>query len=87
MTLAGNFENFYFQLNFALMIGKVTNFWENWLKYKKLKAKRKMQGGKHPLPPPPPPPVLVRLRKCTWILLFELTIPINYQNSDRMMRS
>ena len=33
--LAGNFENFHFQPNFASMIGKVTNFWENWLKNKK----------------------------------------------------
>ena len=86
MTLAGNFENFYFQPNFALMIEKVTNFWENWLNNKKLKGKRKTQGVKHP-PPPPPPPVLIGLRKCTWILLFELIIPINYQNSDRMTQS
>ena len=35
MTLAANFENFYFQPNFALMSGKVTNFGENWLKNKK----------------------------------------------------
>ena len=79
MTLAGNFENFYFQPNFALMVGKVTNFWENWLKNKKIKGKKKNAGCKTP---PPPPPVLKGLRKCTWILLFELTIPINYQDSD-----
>ena len=35
MTLAANFENFYFQFNFALMSGKVTNLGENWLKNKK----------------------------------------------------
>ena len=49
MAVAGNFENFYFQPNFALMIGKVTNFWENWLKNKKdLRQKEKRGVGNTP---------------------------------------
>ena len=44
MTLAGNFENFYFQPNSALMIGKVTNYWENWLKNKKTTGQKEKCG-------------------------------------------
>ena len=51
MTLTGNLENFYFQSNFALMIGKVTSFWENWLKNKKVKSKKKNAGWKTPPSP------------------------------------
>ena len=46
ITLAANFENFYLQPNFAFMLGKVTNFGENWLKNKKINGKMKNAGWK-----------------------------------------
>ena len=51
MTLAANFENFYFQPNFALILGKVTKFGENWLKNRKIKSKKRNAGWKT-CPPP-----------------------------------
>ena len=50
--LASNSENFYFSPSSVLNFRKVTKFGRNWLKNKKLQAK-KLRGGNTPLPPPP----------------------------------
>ena len=46
VTLASNFENFYFLPNSILNFRKVTKFGLNRLKNKKLQAKNKLGGGK-----------------------------------------
>ena len=51
VTLATNFENFYFSLNSILNFTKITKFGQNWLKNKKVTGKIKTLGGKHPHPP------------------------------------
>ena len=61
VTLAANFENFYFSPNFILNFRKVTKFGENWLKNKKVTAKSKTRGGKHP---PPCSAYKVKLKKA-----------------------
>ena len=41
MTLAANFEDFYFSLNFILIfLGNITKFGGNWLKNKKVTGKK-----------------------------------------------
>ena len=55
VTLASNYENFYFSPNSILNFRKFTKFGGNWLKKKKLQAKNKL--GVKTLPP-----VLVGLR-------------------------
>ena len=57
VALASNSENFYFSPNSIFKFRKVTKFEGNWLKDKKLQAKNKLGGGKHP----PPQPVLIGL--------------------------
>ena len=50
VTLASNFENVYLSPDSVLNFRNVTKFGVNWLKNKKLKAKNKLEGGKHPSP-------------------------------------
>ena len=57
VTLPATFENFYSSPTSILILGKVTTFGGNWLKNKKLQAKRKSWGGT------PPPPVLIGLKQ------------------------
>ena len=47
VTLATNFENFYFSPNFILNFRKGYQIWGNWLKNKNV-TKNKTRGGKHP---------------------------------------
>ena len=57
VTLASNSENCYFSPNSVLNLGKVTKFGGNWLKNKKLQAKKEL--GMEDTPPP----VLIGLSK------------------------
>ena len=70
VTLATNFEDFYFSPNFTLNFRKVTKFEGNWLKNKTLQAKNKTRGAKHP------PPVLLGLKKTDrkWGNRFNLKV-------------
>ena len=49
VTLASNFENFYFSPNSVLDFRKVTTFGGNWLNNKKVTGKKQIMGGKHPV--------------------------------------
>ena len=48
VTLASNSENFYFSPNSIFNFREITKFGGNWLKNKKVQAKSKLGGGKHP---------------------------------------
>ena len=50
VTLDENFENVYCLPNFVFNLRKGTRFGGNWFKNKKLQAKSKTLGEKHPLP-------------------------------------
>ena len=63
-----NFENFYFSPNFILNFRKLTEFGgEIGSRTKKLQAKSKTRGGKHPLPP-----VLFGLTLFSRVLLLDM---------------
>ena len=52
VTLAENFENFYFLPHSMLHFGKIYQIWGNWLKNKKVTGKRQNSWWKTlPLPP------------------------------------
>ena len=56
VTLASNFDNFYFSADSVLNLGKVTKFGVNWLNNKKVTGKNNF-GVENT----PPPPVLIGL--------------------------
>ena len=48
VTLASNSGNFIFCLILYYILGKVTNFWGNWFKNKKITGKNKLGDRKDP---------------------------------------
>ena len=65
VTLAANFETFYFSPYFVLTFRKSDQIWRNWLKNKKVTGKNKPRGGKHS-PSPSAYRVKVVVRACYW---------------------
>ena len=53
VTLASDFENFYFLPNSILNFRKSYQIWGNWLKNIKVTGKKQIGGGKDLAPPPP----------------------------------